>query len=271
MFESPGNIALDLGFYQIRWYGIIIAIAFLAGLKVLIKLAEKQTDIPNLADKLFDLLFYLLIGGIIGARLYYVLFNLNYYSSHPVEIFQIWQGGMSVHGTIIAGIIITLAYSNRYKLPLLRVFDILSCGFVLGQSIGRWGNFFNSEAFGMPTNLPWKLYIPIWARPEQYLNYEFFHPTFLYESILDFCIFVFLFSKLYKSTNYKEGSIFFLYLILYSLVRFFIEQIRIDSVFYFLGLPIAQIASIFMLLIGIIGLIYVTLFKNKLDKLNGIL
>jgi phosphatidylglycerol:prolipoprotein diacylglycerol transferase len=181
--------------------------------------------------------------------------NFSYYSHHPLEIFSIRQGGLSIHGMIIVGIVALWGFAKFYKLSFLKLCDVFLCASALAQSIGRWGNFFNSEAFGLPTNLPWKLYIPYSHRPLQYINFEYFHPTFLYESILDFLIFVILF-LCFKKLSQKSGTIAAMYLIMYSLVRIFVEHLRIDSVLNIAGFPIAQIVSVVMLICGLAVIIF---------------
>ena len=203
---------------------------------------------------ILDISPYLIISGIIGARLYYCLVNYPYYIQNPLEIFFIRQGGLSIHGAIIAGALALFYFSKRYKIPFLCLTDIFLCGTILAQSIGRWGNFFNSEAFGLPCDLPWKLYIPISHRPLEYINFEYFHPTFLYESILDLIIFVVLF-VLFKKFSQKSGIITSLYMIFYAIVRILVEHFRIDSALNIAGMPIAQVVSIIMLLLGILLLI----------------
>ena len=175
----------------------------------------------------------------------------------------IWNGGIAIHGAIIGGIITFLIYAKLNKLNFLKYADLFSFGLVTGQIIGRWGNLFNSEAFGLPCNLPWKLYIPFLSRPLGYQNYEYFHPTFLYESLLNILVLIILLCILkYKDKN-KNGIIFFSYLILYSLIRFFIEAIRTDSVLNILNIHIAQIASVIFLIIGIIGILAVNIKQSS--------
>ena len=132
--------------------------------------------------------------------------------------------------------------------------DVFACGTAIAQSIGRWGNFFNSEAFGSPTNLPWKLYIPVEHRPLEFISVEYYHPTFLYESILDLCIFFILLSVIKKISYKCSGIAFFAYLMLYGAVRFLIEQVRIDSALNVFGVPIAQIVSVIMFIVGVAGI-----------------
>ena len=259
MFKSPGPIALQIGHISIHWYGIIIAVAFLTGLIVTTHIAKKQGENH---ENITDLAIYLLIGSLVSARAYFVIFDWKYFAHNLSEIFMTWKGGLSIHGAIIGGFIVLLIYTGIKRLPLLKYADILSYGAILGQAIGRWGNFFNSEAFGSPTNLPWKLYIPLEKRPFGYTQYQYFHPTFLYESLWDLFVFLVLYLILRKKFKDYNGAILFSYLILYSLGRFIIESIRIDSIYSVSGLPIAQLASIIGFLIGIIGLVTVVFYKK---------
>ena len=146
-------------------------------------------------------------------------------------------------------------------MSFFKLIDVFLCGTALGQCIGRWGNFFNSEAFGTPTNLPWKLYIPITHRPAQYLGFQYFHPTFLYESILDFLIFIILlicFKKLSKT----PGILACLYLIMYSVVRIVIEHYRVDSILNIDGIPIAQIVSLVIILVSSVAIVFLSRKKS---------
>lgn len=260
MFVSPGNIAFSIGPVLIYYYGIIIAVSLLAGVFVSSLISAKFYPEIN-PDVIYDICPHIIIGGIIGARIYYCILSYSYYSHHLIEILEPWHGGISIHGAIIGGLIGGIIYSKRHKLPILKLCDIFSYGLILGQAIGRWGNFFNSEAFGRPTNNFLKLYIPIYKRPLQYIQYDYFHPAFLYESMLDICIFVILFFIIRKTAKNNEGITFFSYLILYSVVRIIIEQIRVDSVLNIFGLPIAQIISILIILISTFAIFY--LIKSK--------
>lgn len=256
MLASPGEVAFKLGSVSIYYYGIIMAVAILAGVLFAKFIVKKFYPELN-SDIVYEISPFILIGAIVGARIYYCLLNLQYYSNNFSEIFDIRQGGISIHGAIFGGLLLGIIYSQKHKLPVLKLCDIFSYGLVLGQAIGRWGNFFNSEAFGLPCNNFLKLYIPIFKRPLEYMQYDYFHPTFLYESILDICIFLILFFVIRKLSKNKDGVIFFSYLILYSIVRILIEQIRVDSILNIYGVPIAQIVSILMIFISIFALIYI--------------
>lgn len=261
MFVSPGEVAFCICSVPIHYYGLIMALSLFLGVFVANYITKRFY--PSLKDEIiYDISPHIIIGAIIGARLYYCLLSHDYYIRNPFEIIQIWQGGLSIHGGLIGGLTGGIIYAKRHKLPILKLCDIFSYGLVLGQALGRWGNFFNSEAFGKPTEFFLKLYIPIYKRPLDYLQCNYFHPTFLYESILDICIFLVLFFCIRKLAKNKDGIVFFSYLILYSTVRIIIEQIRIDSVLNINGFPIAQLVSVWIILISITAL-FVIRYKNE--------
>lgn len=253
MFTSSGEIAIQIGVFTIYWYGLFMALAILTGIFCSVQIAKKFYPLFDL-DKFYDLIFYVLIGGIIGARLYFVCFDWSYFSYNLADILKLWTGGLSIHGAILGGFLTGFCYVKIKNLDLWMYADITAFGLCTGQIIGRLGNFFNSEAFGRPTDLPWKLFIPMASRPEGFEQFSFYHPTFAYEMILNSIILSFLYLLVKKNPQRKHGLIFFSYLILYSLIRIFVENIRIDSVFNFLGYPIAIWTSCFLILIGITGL-----------------
>ncbi|MFO5526339.1 MAG: prolipoprotein diacylglyceryl transferase, partial [Cuspidothrix sp.] len=243
-FTSPGPIVVKLGPIVIRWYGLLIAWAVLLGVSLSQYLAKRRYVNPDLIS---DLSIWLVIGAIPAARLYYVLFEWSEYSQHPERIIAIWQGGIAIHGAIIGGIIAALIFARLNKISFWQLTDLVAPSLILGQAIGRWGNFFNSEAFGSPTDLPWKLYIPPDHRPVDLVNFEYFHPTFLYESLWNLMVFALLltlfFRALSKQSSLKVGTLFLVYGIAYSLGRFWIEGLRTDSLM--LGsLRMAQMVSL---------------------------
>lgn len=260
MFSSPGAIALQIGSISIYWYGIFMAIAIFCGVFFSSKILQKYYENINL-DIFYDLIFYVLLGGILGARLYYVLCNFSYFKIHLNEILMLWNGGISIHGALLGGLLAGIFYVKRKNLDFFLYADVIVFGVCLGQIIGRVGNFFNSEAFGSPTNLPWKLFIPIQHRPFGYENFSYFHPTFLYEILLNSVILLILYFIGMRLKFQKHGVIFFTYLILYSIIRIFIENIRIDSVLDIQGIPIAIIMSSILLIGAFIGLIWI--FPDK--------
>ena len=255
MFAPHSQILCNILGINIYYYGIIMAIAITAGVLISDYCGSKFFGLKK--EAIIDLSPYIIIFGIIGARLYYCLLNYNFYLRFPTEIFAIRHGGISIHGALIGGFIGLCLYAYRHKFSVAKLCDTLAIGLPLAQAIGRWGNFFNSEAFGLPTDLPWKLYIAPQYRPIPYQDNDFFHPTFLYESILDIIIF-FILLFLTKRGVKKDGNIALIYVILYSVARIFVELLRIDSVRYIFGIPIAIFVSA-----SIICLAIVILVRNK--------
>ena len=289
--QSPGDTFLNLGFLTIRWYGLLISISVVIGLFISKKLAKSRNINPQYIS---DILPSLIISSIIGARAYYVIFEWRQYSGNnfftSFDLFNnviqipsflaIWQGGIAIHGGLIGGFLCILFFCKSKNIHLKTFIDILIPSIILGQNIGRWGNFFNNEAFGIPTDLPWKLFIPIQNRPIEFINYQFFHPTFIYESLWNFFIFILLIIIFYQQNNknsVRPGFISCLYLIGYSFGRFWIEGLRIDPLciggippFCDGGLRMAQFISIFLFSSGLIGIFFLRLksYKNK-TRNNG--
>ena len=261
MFEAHSQIICTLFGVKIYFYGVILAIAISVGTLVSNFVGEKFLGLKK--DTLIDLAPYLIIFGIIGARLYYCCLNSDFYLRFPTEILAIRHGGISIHGAILGGFIGLLFYAKRHKQSILKLCDATSVGLILAQSIGRWGNFFNSEAFGSPTNLPWKLYIAPQYRPIPFTDVEYFHPTFLYESVLDFILFIILFNLIKFGKTRKSGNLALIYLLMYSVIRILVETVRIDSVFYIMGIPVAIVVSIGIMTMAGIGLILNNLLPQK--------
>ncbi|MBE9052401.1 prolipoprotein diacylglyceryl transferase [Nostocales cyanobacterium LEGE 11386] len=263
-FTSPGPVLVDIGPISIRWYGLLIATAVLIGVSLSQYLAKRRNVNPEL---LSDLSIWLVIGAIPAARLYYVLFQWSEYSQHPERIIAIWQGGIAIHGAILGGILAAVIFAKLKQVSFWQLADLVAPSLILGQAIGRWGNFFNSEAFGRPTNLPWKLYIPLEHRPAELANFEYFHPTFLYESLWNLMVFALLITLFFRGLSGKPrlrlGTLFLVYLATYSLGRLWIEGFRIDSLM--LGpLRIAQVVSFTGIILGLAGLAWLYLRKRPL-------
>lgn len=254
MFAAGERVAFYLFGRPVMKYGITMGTAIAVSVLLLNKIRKKYYNDFISEDMLYDLSFWLIIGGIFGARLWYVLLNFQYYSLHIGEILALSQGGISIQGAIIGGVVAGFAYTKKHHLCFLKSADLFAFALPVGQAIGRWGNFFNSEAFGRPCDLPWKLYIPIENRPVHFSEFEYFHPTFLYECIANIAVFCILYFLLRQKFEKYDGAIFFSYLILYSVIRFFIEFVRVDSVLNIGNIPIAVIVSIFFAVIGIVGL-----------------
>lgn len=257
MFKSPSEIFVSIFNIDIYYYGLIMSIALLCGIFTANFIRKKYYK--NISENdFFDIAFFIVIFGFIGARLYYCLFSYEYYSNHISEILNFRQGGLSIHGGIIFGLLAGLISTKIKKISFLKLSDIFSYGLILAQAIGRWGNFFNSEAFGKPTDIFCKLYIPPTHRPLEYINFEYFHPTFLYESILDILIFLILIILL-KKKKFPDGIVFGIYLSLYSIARILVESLRIDSVLYIYSIPLPIIISAILLFTSIIYIC--TLYK----------
>ncbi len=263
-FTSPGPILVKIGPLAIRWYGLLIATAVLIGVTLSQSLAKRRDVNPEL---LSDLSIWLVIGAIPAARLYYVLFQWSDYAQHPERIVAIWQGGIAIHGAIIGGVVAALIFAKLKRVAFWQLADLVAPSLILGQAIGRWGNFFNSEAFGDRTNLPWKLYIPLERRPPNLANYAYFHPTFLYESLWDLMVFALLITLFFRGLqgkpDLKVGTLPMVYLVAYSLGRLWIEGLRTDSLM--LGpLRIAQVVSLIGIALGLAGLAWLYLAKRPL-------
>lgn len=256
-------IAIKIGSIQIYWYSIILLIAFIIGGYISLKEAKKRGIDKNI---MIDYFFYLVPVSLIGARIYYVIFNFNYYKADLISILKVWEGGLAIHGGIIAGLILTYFYTKKCDIKLLKMTDIMVGSLILGQSIGRWGNFFNGEAYGPSISLKSleNMYIPNFIINGMNINGTYYQPTFLYESI--WCIIGFIiiyFIRKYKNTYNGESTAY--YLIWYGIGRFMIESLRQDSLMLF-NLKMAQIVSIIMIISGIA--IYIYSLKKK-EKYNS--
>lgn len=256
------RVALDLGFIQIYWYSIFVFLGLLTA-TILIYREGKRQNIKE--DDLINLIFYSVIIGIFGARLYYVIFNLSYYLKNPLEILAIWNGGLAIHGGIIAGLLFILFYCHKHKIEILRLLDITVVGLIIAQAIGRWGNFFNSEAYGAITTLSAleSQHIPKFIIDGMYIMGEYRQPTFLYESM--WCLLGFIIMLLIRKYNKKIllGNLASFYLVWYGIERLFVEGLRSDSLM--LGqIKVAQLVSLIFIISGTILFIYV----NKILKNN---
>lgn len=245
--RSPGPIAFQLGSLTVRWYGLLIAAALVIGLCIAVSRADKA---GIRRDDVYDFFILMVPSIIVGARLWYVLFEWSDYRFNPREIFMIWHGGLAIHGGIIAAIIAGALFCRARRLSFLKLADVMIPALPLGQAIGRWGNFFNGEAYGRQTTLPWAITVK-----DPNLGWIHVHPTFLYESLWDLGVFLILLLVIEKKFKKTDGELLFSYFILYSIGRFFIEGLRTDSLMFF-GLRTAQLVSLALIAVGIIGLIW---------------
>lgn len=256
-------VAFDIFGVEVRFYSLFILVGVLLAYFMILKEAKKF-DISS--DFMFNLFFWTIIIGIIGARLYYVVFDWAYFGSHINEIWQIWQGGLAIHGGIIFGLCTIAIYAKKHHVRTARILDIVVVPLILAQAIGRWGNFFNSEAYGVATTLSHleALHVPNFIIEGMNINGIYYTPTFLYESI--WCLigfFILLFAR--RAKYIKVGQITSIYMMWYGLGRFFIESLRTDSLMI-MGFKIAQIVSIVFIVVGAI-IFLIGVRKSKYEDL----
>ncbi|KRL38873.1 prolipoprotein diacylglyceryl transferase [Liquorilactobacillus uvarum] len=244
-------IAFTLGPIEIHWYGIIIASAVVLAVYLSVKEGKKRGIAE---DNIYDMLLWALPFSIISARIYYVVFQWNYYSNHLSEIYRIWDGGIAIYGALIGALITVIVFCRKRKIPSFLMLDVIAPTVIMAQGIGRWGNFMNQEAYGAVTSLAFlqKLRIPSFIIQQMNIHGAYRQPTFLYESLWDLTGFVVLLCLRQRVHLFKRGEVFFSYVIWYSFGRFFIEQMRTDSLM--LGaLRVSQWLSV-LLFIGVIAL-----------------
>jgi len=247
------RVAFTILGVDIYWYAILMVSAMILAI-VIFKIRDGLYNIKY--QDILDLLLFLIPISLICARLYYVLFNLKYYMSNPVQILNARNGGMAIYGGVIGGIVTCYIFCKKKNISFLDLIDFLAPGLVLGQAIGRWGNFINIEAYGNKTNLPWRMGI---YEKGQYIEV---HPTFFYESLA--CIFIFIILLVLKNKRKFKGQIACTYLLAYSLERTFVEGLRTDSLM--LGkIRISQLLSI-IVFIAILIIFIVKMYKLKNNK-----
>lgn len=252
VFNYIDPVAFNIGPLSVRWYGIIIAVGILLGYFV----AQRALVKAGLhKDTLVDIIFYSALFGFIAARIYFVIFQWPYYVENPSEIIKIWHGGIAIHGGLIGGFIAGVIVCKVKNLNPFQIGDIVAPSIILAQGIGRWGNFMNHEAHGGPVSRAFleKLHLPNFIIENMYINGQYYHPTFLYESIWDVAGFIILVNI---RKHLKLGETFFLYLTWYSIGRFFIEGLRTDSLMLTSNIRVAQLVSILLILISISLIVY---------------
>lgn len=236
------GVAFEIFGISIYWYGIIIATAVVIGLYIAMKEAER---LGHNSELILDFCLIAIPLSILGARIYYVIFKWAYYSQHPQDIIKIWHGGLAIYGGVIAGIIVAIFFSRRRKISLWELVDILTPSLILGQAMGRWGNFFNQEAYGYQVTNPSLQWFPFAVK----IGENWHLATFFYESIWDFGVFFYLIWL--RKRKKMKGSVFLAYLILYPLGRFFIEPLRTDSLM-FGPFRVSQLLSLILIIIALI-------------------
>ena len=240
-------IAFQLGPLAIRWYGILITTGIVLAFLVVQKEMVKRGMHP---DFLTDLLIWAVPISIISARIYYVIFSWDSYKDNPADVFKIWEGGIAIHGALIGAFLTTYIYTKLRGISFWKVVDIAVPGLLIGQIIGRWGNFINQEAHGGPVSESFlnNTWIPDWIMNQMTINGVTYHPTFLYESLWNFVGLIII--LLLRRVRLKRGEMFFFYLTWYSIGRFYIEGMRTDSL-YGGDLKAAQIVSIIAIVFSV--------------------
>jgi len=244
------KIAFSIGTIHFNWFGLILATAIIIAVAISWYYVHLRNE--N-SDRLLELTLYSLPVGLVAARAYYVVVNWQLYAANPTEILQVQHGGLAIHGAIIGVILTIWAYCQVKKISFWRWADMLAPGLIFGQAIGQWGNFINQDVFGYPTDVAWGIYIDYNYRPLGYEQFDFFHPIFLYECLWDLFVFSILIIMTWLLAKYSSksasGSVFLLYIILYSAGRFVIEGLRLDSEM-FGAWRLAQLVSVIAILVA---------------------
>lgn len=259
------RVFITLGPITIYWYSVTMLLAVLTGIFLAIRESKKvkmQKYIENLVTTL-------IIFGIIGARLYYVIFNFKLYKNDLLSIFKIWEGGIAIYGALIGGLIAIIYHAKKYNQSIIKTTDIIVPGLLLSQAIGRWGNFFNGEAHGTKVSLEFlqNMHLPNFIIEGMHINGAYYHPTFLYESlwcILGFVVLIII----RKRTKRKTGIMTYSYFIWYGIGRFIIEGLRTDSL-YLGNIRISQLVSFVLIIIGLIGIIIKIIKKEQENKIES--
>lgn len=253
------RVAIKIGNFNIYYYGLLIAL----GLVLAIIYAYRSDKFYGIdRDKYFDCVIAGAFGGVIGARLYYVIFKWDYYSQHLNEIFNIRDGGIAIYGSIIGGVGVGLIVAKILKQKFLPILDVTLTGFLIGQAIGRWGNFFNQEAYGVETNSFFRMV-------SEGTNNVPVHPCFLYESV--WCLLGFIFLIIFNRHFQKyHGQAFFIYLVWYGIERLFVEGLRTDSLYlpFTIGTYQPRVSQVLSLVIVIVGVVFLIIFRNKDDNMR---
>ena len=254
---NPDKV-VHIGSFEIHWYGIIIAVGFALAVAYALK-RTKQFGLKE--DNILDLLLAAVPGAIICARAYYCIFYWELYADNPISVFYIWKGGIAIYGAIIGAVLSLFLIYKWRKIPLLPMLDLGGLGLMIGQMIGRWGNFVNREAYGSPTDGFLKM-----GLMSESGEVVYYHPTFFYESVWNLIGFIAL--HFYSKRRKFDGEIFALYVAWYGLGRAWIEGLRTDSLYFFgTGLRVSQVLAIasFVISVGIIMYVYM---KKKPDAAN---
>ncbi len=247
-------IAIQLGPFQVHWYGVIIGVGIALGLYLVIRESKRLGLHP---DTFVDLLVWAIPIAILCARAYYVIFEWDYYAQHPGDIIKVWNGGIAIHGALIGSVVTTIVFAKLKGISFWKLVDIAAPSLILGQAIGRWGNFMNQEAHGGEVTRTFleNMHLPTFIINQMYINGAYYQPTFLYESLWDFAGFVLLLI-LRRKANIRRGELFLSYVIWYSIGRYYVEGLRTDSLMLTEHLRMAQVISIVLVILSIILIMY---------------
>ena len=254
-------VAFEVFGFEVMWYGILIGFGVILAL-ILAYFNAKKKGLDF--DTLIDLFLVCFPCAIIGARAYYVIFEWSNYKDNLMDIFNIRQGGLAIHGGLIGAFLAAYVYTRIKKINFLAYADLVAPSIILAQAMGRWGNFMNSEAHGGVVSYDFISKFPKFIVDGMHINGRYYHPTFLYESIWDLLVCIILVAILYKVKKGYEGIVISSYMILYSLGRFFIEGLRTDSLM-FMGLRVAQLISLGLIILGVLFIIYILKRKKKIQ------
>ena len=248
-------VAFKLGNLSVKWYGVIMAVAIILAVSMAIVEGRKR-QIES--DDFMDLLLWAVPLGYVGARIYYVIFEWNYYSQHLDQIIAIWNGGIAIYGGLLAGLAVLLVFCYKRMLPPFLMLDVITPGVMAAQILGRWGNFINQEAHGGPTTLAFlqSLHLPNFIISQMKIGGIYYQPTFLYESFFNLIGLLIILFLRHKKHLFRQGEIFMLYLAWYSVVRFFVEGMRTDSLYLMGSIRVSQMLSVILLIVVICLFIY---------------
>lgn len=247
-------IFLQLGPFAIRWYGVLIATGAIIGVWLALREAQKR---QIMADDIIDLVLWGVPFALIGARLYYVIFQWSFYAQYPSEIIKIWHGGIAIYGGLIAALLVTIVFTHKRQLPIWLMLDIAAPSLLVGQIVGRWGNFMNQEAYGAITSASFLqgLHLPNFVIQQMLINGHYRQPTFLYESVWNLIGLIILLTLRHRPKLFKQGEVFLSYVLWYSLGRFFVEGMRTDSL-YWGALRVSQLLSVVLFIGALVVVVY---------------
>lgn len=266
MFFPDSKIFFQLGPFRFTWYALLIMVGALIAYEIskrnLLKAGYNVDDIDNV-------FIGSLVFGFLGARLWYVMFsNLSYYIQNPFSILAIWEGGLAIQGGLIGGSLFCYVYMKKARINFMQAADLIVPNILLAQALGRWGNFFNQEAYGNPVTEAFMQNFPAFIREGMLINGTYYHPTFLYESILNVVGWILIVLVLKRTSKLKRGDLAYAYLMWYGVTRFFIEGLRTDSLMFF-GLRMAQITSIVFIVVGLMG--YFGVFRKITKEVKPVI